>query len=120
MPATALTVAQGAAHGAGIADSAFQAVDNVNDNSFANDGETVLLVNCQNAGGVTPTLRIPASTYSGNTAVNKALGAIANTKIATLGPFPTAVFGTTVTVGWSTGTSITAAPVKLSRVNPST
>lgn len=115
MPATALSVAAGAAFGEGVANANLVAVDSANDNSFPNDGKTVLVVRNASGGGLVPTLRVPQGPYSANVAVNKALASISNNNTAVLGPFPTAIYGSTVTVGWSTGASVTAGPVSLAQ-----
>lgn len=120
MTATALTVAQGAAYGVGINSAGLQAVDSGNDNSFTNDGNTILVVKNASGGVLTVTGRLPAGTRTANTAINKTLGGgtVANGDTAVLGPFPTDIYSGTVTVGWSTGTSVTAAPVKLTPTPP--
>lgn len=81
------------------------AADSTNGNSFANDGGTWLWINGGTAGG-TLTLTIPVGADSA------AFGQGTTTKVYTigangiyaLGPFPTAVYGNTVTVTASVNT----------------
>ena len=114
MPATALTKVTAAAYAHGVADSGFQAVDAVNDNTFVNTGNTVLLLT-RTGGGVAPTFKsIAASKYTiGIAATRVPATPVAAGKIGFYGPFPTAIYGTTVTVGYDTGTDVTAAVVEM-------
>ena len=112
MPATALTVATGLPFGEGVANANLQAVDAVNNNKFANDGKTILVVRNASGGSLTPTLKIPKNQLA-NVAFDKALPAISNNNTAVLGPFPKNRYGAEVEIAWSTGTSVTAGPVTL-------
>ena len=115
MPVTALTKVTAVAYGKGIKDAGFQAVDQSNDNNFVNTGKTLLLVT-RTGGAVTATIKaIAASKFTlDGAATTKALDApIADGKIGVFGPFPVAIYGTSVQVGYDTGTSVTAAVVEL-------
>lgn len=115
MPATALTKTTALGFGDGLADAGFQAVDQPNTNSFVNTGSTILLVT--RSGG---TVNVSFSSIGPNKyTLNDTLtqtpsgGAVTTGKIGVFGPFPTAIYGSTVTVSYDTGTSVTAAVVEL-------
>jgi hypothetical protein len=115
MPVTALTKTTAAAWAYGIADAGFQAVDQANSNNFVNTGKTIFLLT-RSGGSVNPTFAaIPASKYNMNGAPTTYTPAtpVTTGKIGVYGPFPTAIYGTTVQVGYDTGTSVTAAVVEL-------
>ena len=114
MPATALTKVTAAAYAHGIADAGFQAVDQPNTNTFANTGRTLLLLT-RTGGSVAPTFSaIGASKYTlGIAATRVPATPVTAGKIGVYGPFPTAIYGSTVTVSYDTGTDVTAAVVEL-------
>ncbi|HJW84758.1 MAG TPA: hypothetical protein VJ754_10680 [Anaerolineae bacterium] len=114
MAATALTKVTAAAYAHGIADAGFQAVDLANDNSFVNTGRTLLLLT-RAGGSVNPTFKaLGASKYTIGLAATRVPAApVTDGKIGVYGPFPTAIYGTTVTVGYDTGTAVTAAVVEI-------
>lgn len=113
MPATALTKVTALGFGDGVADAGFQAVDQPNGNTFVNTGRTILIVT--RAGGtvnVSFTVGPNKHTLNDTLTQTPAGGAITNGKYGVF-MFPTAIYGATVTVGYDTGTSVTAAVVEL-------
>ena len=116
MPYTALTVTTSPAWGAGLADAGFEAVDQANGNNFTNDGRTVLLVNNGSGADLDVTINAPAGPHTVNKAQTKVL-TIANGDIGVLGPFAPEIFDNAgvVEVDWESGTSVTAAAVKLAQ-----
>lgn len=115
MARTALTVVSAAPYGVGINDIAAQAVDQPNGNSMANDGNTVIVVANASGGDLTITVTPNGGPYNHGDTGARTLLVVATAKTAFIGPFNTNVFGTTLLIDWSTGTSVTAAPVKLAR-----
>lgn len=114
MAATALTKVTAAAFAHGIADAGFQAVDLANDNSFANTGKTIFLLT-RTGGAVNPTFKaIGASKFTlGLAATRVPATPVADGKIGVYGPFRPEIYGSTVQIGYDTGTSVTAAVVEL-------
>lgn len=115
MPATALTKVTALGFGDGVNDASFQAADQVNDNSFVNTGRTILIVT-RTGGTVNVSFKLVgpnARTLNDTLTQTPAGGAVATTKYGVFGPFPTAIYGATVTVGYDTGASVTAAVVEL-------
>lgn len=115
MTATALTKVTAAGFGDGVADAGFQAADNANDNSFVNTGKTLLLVT-RSGGTVNVTFKLVGPnkhTLNDTLTQTPSGGAVTTGKIGVFGPFPTAIYGPTVTVGYDTGTNVTAAVVEL-------
>jgi len=117
MPATSFTKVTAANFADGIANVGFEAVDQANSNDFVNTADTYLLVDNASGGNVTPTFGpLLASKYTVNDALTKTPASpIATLKQGFYGPFPTAIYGTTVVVNWDVGTSITAAVVETQR-----
>jgi uncharacterized protein YaaQ len=115
MPVTALTKTTAAAYAHGVVDAGFQAVDLANDNNFVNTGKTLFLLT-RTGGSVNPTFKaIAASKYTNGLAATRVPATPVTTgKIGVYGPFPTAIYGTTVQVGYDTGTDVLAAVVELS------
>lgn len=115
MPATTFTKVTAVNFADGVVDVGFEAVDQANNNDFANTGKEVLLVNNGSGGDLNVTFpSVPASKYTINDALTKTpLGPIANGDIGFYGPFPTAIYGNTVEVAYDTGTSVTAAVVTM-------
>lgn len=91
-------------------DNAFVAADNVNGNSFVNDGQTVLLA-VGTAGG-TLTFKSVAVSDSLLTPPNLVV-TLTGTQAQAIGPFNPAVWGSAVTVTASVAT-ITLLPVHVS------
>lgn len=115
MPATALTKVTASKFGDGVADAGFQAVDNGNGNNFVNTGRTILLVT-RSGGTVNVTFTsVGPNKHTLNDTLTQtpAGGAVTAGKIGVFGPFPTAIYGGTVTIGYDTGTNVTAAVVEL-------
>ena len=79
--------------------------DASNGNTFANDGATLLVVRTTGT-AVTPSVAY-AQTLDGIQPSPRALTAAATTATTVYGPFPPAVYGTSVTVTWSVGTGVT-------------
>lgn len=110
-----LTVTTSPAFGAGLADAGFESVDNTNGDEFDNNGNTVLLVSNGSGGPLTVTITTPAGIRSVNEIVTKSL-VVADGDVGFAGPFPQAIFNQTtgrVYLDWSTGTTVTAAVVKM-------
>ena len=116
MAAAPLTAVIATAYAKGVASAAFQAVQaGADGNYFANTGKTLLLVT-RTGGAVNPTFKsIGPNKYTmGVSAATRVCAEpIADGKIGVYGPFPTAIYGTTVTVTFDTGTAVTAAVVEL-------
>lgn len=115
MPATSFTKVTAANFADGIADVADEAADQANSNDFVNTGNTFLIVINASGGNVTPTFGpLTASQYTVNDAITKTPATpVPTLKTGFYGPFPTAIYGPTVTVNWDTDTSITAAVVEV-------
>lgn len=113
MPATALTKVTAASFGDGVADVGWQNADATNKNSFVNTGKTLLLVT-RTGGTVQPTFDIGASKYTVNDAITKTpSGPVGDGDVGIYGPFPTAIYGATVTVDYDTDTDVDVAVVEL-------
>ena len=114
MPATALTKVTALGFGRGVVNAVFQAVDQPNGNSFVNTGRTIFLLTRTATGGVAPTFALTASKYTANDAITKTPATpVALNTTGVYGPFPTAIYGSAVTVNFDTGASVTAAVVEL-------
>lgn len=93
---------------------AYSAVDATNGEALANDGRTILhVIN----GGVAPITvtqnwTAAASSQDGITIPPRAV-TIANGTDKAMGPFPVALYGTTMNIDYSGGTTVTAAAMKL-------
>ena len=112
--ATLLTKVTSTAWGKGVASAAFQAVDQGADNYFVNTGKTLLLLT-RAGGAVAPTFKaIGASKYTlGLAATRVPASPVGSGKVGVYGPFPTQIYGNVVTVGYDTGTDVTAAVIEL-------
>lgn len=113
MARTALTVQTVSRSGL---DPTYAAVDNANGNYFPNTGKEMLHVFNASGGALTVTVLTPR-TVDG-LAVAELTVSINNGEDAMIGPFPSATFiqgadRPNVYVDWSTGTSVTAAVIKL-------
>ena len=116
MPATSLTIVTAADFADGVADVGYEAADQSNTNDFANTGKEILLVDNASGGNCLITFpSVPASKFTINDVLTKTPDAttIANGKVAMYGPFTTAIYGGTVTIGYSTDTSVTVAVVTM-------
>jgi hypothetical protein len=114
MPATSLTKVTATNFGDGVADVGFEAVDQPNGNDFVNTGKTVMIVENASGGNVNATFTVGASKYTVNDAITKTPnGPVAAADVGLYGPFPTAIYGSTVTVNWDVGASISVAVVEL-------
>lgn len=112
--ATSLSKVTASSFGEGVADVNYQAVDQANGNEFVNTGKTLLLVNNNSGGDVNPTFTVGPNKYTLNNQITKTPnGPVSASDSGLYGFFPTAMYGTTVTVNWDTGTSIEAAVVEL-------
>lgn len=80
------------------------AADATNGNSFANDGDTLLVVRTTGT-AVTPSVAY-AVTLDGTAPAARSLGALGATATTILGPFPPETYGSTVTVTWSVATGV--------------
>lgn len=108
--ASSLALVTASAFGEGVADVGFEAVDQGNGNTVANDGRTRVLINNGSGGNVTCTVTAVAGPSTFNEAFTKSL-TVAAGDIGMMGPFPTAQFGNTIELSWDTGTSITVAVI---------
>lgn len=96
----------------------YSAVDNVNGESFPNNGSTTFLV-VKNAGGVACTVSITKSgtpQIDGDVTAAKTVVVPSGTGEKWIGPFPPNIYNDAnqnVIVGYSTGTSVTAAVITL-------
>ena len=113
MAATALTVTTTAA--AGTVWPAGTAVDLGNGNSFTNTGREAMIVT--NTSGGVLTVTIVTSGVYGVGSVNYAVADVTATQSNNVsriyGPFDTTLFGSSVSVSWSTGTNVTANVLSL-------
>jgi hypothetical protein len=110
MPATALTsvvVNRTVANGVDLT-AALTAADGTNGNTFANSGDTLLRVKNASGSPVTVTVAFAAA-VDGQTVAARTYSIPATTGDRLLGPFPPALFGTSPTVTFSSGTSVTVA-----------
>lgn len=108
-PLSSTTVARSVTDGVNLA-AAGVAVDSANDNSFQNDGSTLLRVKNAGGGACTVTVCFAQGNVDGTTIapLGKQYSVPATTGDRLIGPFPVVTYGTTVTVKYSTGTSVTA------------
>ncbi|KKN71039.1 hypothetical protein LCGC14_0424560 [marine sediment metagenome] len=114
MPPTSLTKVTASSFADGVADVGYEAADQPNGNDFVNTGKTILLVDNASGGNVTPTFAVGASKFTVNDAITKTPNTpVAAAKVGFYGPFPTAIYGSTVTVNYDVGASITVAVVEL-------
>lgn len=98
--ATALTIATGTA------------ADTVNNNTWNNDGSTVLI--CKNTGASPYTVSVqPTATVDGQTAATKSITVTAGDQVA-FGPFPTQFYGTAPVVTCQ-NVAITIVPLHVTR-----
>jgi|SRR5919108_297969 hypothetical protein len=111
MPATALTVQTDTRAGLNITALAV-AADGTNGNSFVNDGMTTLEVLNGTATACVVTLTFGAgATVDGQSPTNRTVSVTGN-KHFRIGPFPTNLYGTTVTVTYDQVNTVTVAVVK--------
>jgi hypothetical protein len=92
----------------------FAAVDGTNHNAFANDGRTFLYVT--NAAGSPINVTIDTPGVVDGLAVGNLVVSVTNGQSRVIGPFPTNIYNQAdgkVYVDWSSGTSITAAALRL-------
>ncbi len=116
MPATSLSKVISSSFGDGVADAGMEAVDQPNGNDFVNTGNTILLVENASGGNVAPTFPLGATKYTANDAITKTPnGPVAAADVGFYGPFPTEIYGSTVTVNWDVGGSISAAVIEMER-----
>lgn len=106
----AYTVASLAQYSAGVADIGLTAV--AASDTFANDGNTYLIVDNASGGNRVVTCTGVAGTGNYNIAPVKAL-TIATLKNGAMGPFPVDVWGQTVTVTYDGTTTTTAAVISV-------
>lgn len=94
MPATDIPVNVVVRTGSGIADPTPATADNVNNNSFINDGRTMLRLTATSG---TPTLTVVTpGTVDGNAVADVVY--TLSTSVVFVGPFPTEIFGSVVTL----------------------
>lgn len=115
MPRTAFTVVETATYGEGLADVADEAADQPNGNSMVNTGREILVIINASGGNVVVTVTAGALAATFNKAWTKTL-TVATLKTGVLGPFPPAVFGTTLSIDYDVGASITVGAVSLTPV----
>lgn len=111
MAATPFTVTDsGGPSGATL--PALGAVDATNGNSFTNTAREIIEITNGGGASITATF-VTTATYQGYAIADKAI-TIANGASMVIGPFDTGLYGTTVTVNWSSGTSVTARVLRAS------
>ena len=91
----------------------YAAVDAANGNDFANDGRMFLLVKNGAGAPITVTIATP-TTVDGNAVADLAV-VVTNAEQRMIGPFPPNLYNTDgkVQVDYSSGTSVTAAVLRL-------
>lgn len=114
MPATSMTVTTIVPGGAVL--PALAAVDAVNGNSFPNTGREQIEIANGAGSPITATFTTTGTyTTAGGTVFQIAdhIVTITNGTSKSVGPFEVALFGSTVTIAWSSGTTITARVTSL-------
>jgi hypothetical protein len=110
---TATTVSRNVTDGLDLAGMTLDAAD-ATDNTFQNDGTTLLRVKNSNAATRTLTVAFANPTPDG-VAISpqgKQYVIPATTGDRLIGPFPVATYGTTVTLKWSAVTNVTVKPLQ--------
>lgn len=110
--ASALTIVSLAKFSVGVADVGFEAADQSNGNSAANDGFTFLIIANADASSKTCTVTAVANNKNYNTAITKAL-TVAAGDTGIMGPFPESIFSTSLAISWDADTSTTIAAISV-------
>lgn len=111
MARTAFTVTDSGGP-AGTTLPAMAAVDAANGNTIANTGKEMLEITNGSGGSLTVTFAT-SFLYQGYAVADKPV-TIANGASRICGPWDTTLFGSSIDIDWSTGSSVTARALKLS------